>query len=186
MPQTDVFPRLVTERLELRPVQPADATFILEGLSDERVTRYYAVHHDSPEAVQEQMQFYEDLLATGTGIWWAFTLKGEDRLIGACGFSALEAEHRKAEIGFWLLPDYWGKGYIPEAARAVISYGFEQLGLNRIEALVEGGNAASEKVLQKLGFTCEGCLREREVKQGHYIDLIYYSMLKREFTATRA
>ena len=173
-----MHPEIETERLKLRLIQPSDAGFILQGLSDERVTKYYAVHYDTMEAVQEQMRFYEQLLSEGTGVWWAFSLKDDDQLIGACGYSSLEAEHRKAEIGFWLLPQFWGKGYIPEAARAVITYGFESMNLNRIEAIVEGGNEQSEQVLKKIGFAFEGRLREREIKNGRFIDLLYYSILK--------
>ncbi|WP_018476515.1 GNAT family N-acetyltransferase [Pontibacter roseus] len=173
-------PNLITERLELRLVRPEDAAFILQGLSDRHVTEYYAVHYDTPEAVQEQMKFSDDLVQNGTGAWWAFSLKGEGELMGACGLSSLEEEHQKAEIGFWLLPEHWGKGYTPEAAQAVLDYAFSQMRLNCIEAIVEGGNGASEKVLQKLGFTCEGRLREREMKNGRFIDLIYYSILKRD------
>ncbi|MFD2246573.1 GNAT family N-acetyltransferase [Pontibacter ruber] len=176
-----MYPDLVTERLILCLIKPSDAEFILQGLSDKRVTEYYAVHFDTLEAVQEQMQFYDSLIQNNTGAWWAFSLKGSNQLIGACGLSSLEAEHQKAEIGFWLLPDYWGKGYVPEAARAVLKYSFEQLALNRIEAIVEGGNDQSEKVLQKLGFIREGRLREREIKHGRFIDLIYYSLLKTEW-----
>ncbi|MBB6609435.1 GNAT family N-acetyltransferase [Pontibacter sp. Tf4] len=168
---------LQTERLQLRTVQLTDADFILKGLSDTRVTQYYAVHYDTPEAVQEQMQFYQNLTDTGTGIWWVFSLKGETELIGACGLNNIEREHRKGEIGFWLLPEHWGKGYIPEAAKAILNYGFTNLNLHRIEALVEGGNDQSAKVLQKLGFTYEGCLRDREIKHGKFIDLAYYSLL---------
>ncbi|MDX5483302.1 MAG: GNAT family N-acetyltransferase [Hymenobacteraceae bacterium] len=171
-------PDITTNRLALRLIQPSDAPFILQGLSDGRVTQYYAVHYDTMEEVQEQMDFYANLLARGTGVWWAFSPKGEDRLIGACGLSSIEPEHHKGEIGFWLLPEYWGNGYIPEAAGAVIRYSFEEMGLNRLEAIVEGGNEQSEKVLQKLGFTYEGRLRERELKNGRYIDLLYYSILK--------
>lgn len=171
---------LQTERLQLRPVQLTDSAFILKGLSDTRVTAFYAVHYNTPEEVQEQMAFYMNLREEGTGIWWVFSLKGSDELIGACGLSSLEREHRKAEIGFWLLPDYWGKGYIPEAAQAVIKYSFEHLNLNRIEAIVEGGNTASEKVLRKIGFKFEGRLREREIKRDRFIDLLYYSLLKKD------
>ncbi len=178
-----MHPKLKTERLELRLIQPSDAAFILQGLSDTRVTKYYAVHFDTLEAVQAQMKFYEQLLADGTGAWWAFSLKESEGLIGACGFSSLEAEHQKAEIGFWLLPEFWGKGYTSEAARAIIKYGFGSMNLNRIEAIVEGGNEQSESVLKKLGFEYEGRLREREIKNGQYIDLIYYSILKEKNTA---
>jgi [ribosomal protein S5]-alanine N-acetyltransferase len=175
-------PSLSTSRLRLRLVQPSDAEFILCGLSDKRVTQYYAVHFDTlEEVVQEQMQFYQDLLQNGTGAWWAFSLKEDDKLLGACGLNDLEAAHRKAQIGFWLLPEHWGKGYIPEAAEAVLKYGFAQMDLNRIEAIVEGGNNQSAKVLQKLGFTCEGRLREREIKNGRFIDLLYFGLLRRDY-----
>jgi len=174
------FPIIQTERLVLRPVQPTDKDFILKGLSDPRVTEYYAVHYSTLEDVEEQMQFYKKLVQEETGVWWVLCSKGNNSPIGACGLSSLEREHRKAEIGFWLLPEYWGKGYIPEAARAVTDYAFDELDLNRIEAIVEGGNTASEKVLQKLGFTCEGRLRERELKAGQFIDLVYYGLLKKD------
>ncbi|MEJ8757682.1 GNAT family protein [Pontibacter sp. H259] len=172
---------LQTERLQLRPVQASDVDFILKGLSDTRVTQYYAVHFDTLEAVQEQMTFYDNLQQTCTGIWWVFSLIGETELIGACGFSGIEQEHRKGEIGFWLLPEHWGKGYIPEAAKAITNYGFSALNLHRIEAIVEGGNKQSEKVLQKLGYTYEGRLRDREIKHGRFIDLLYYSLLSYEY-----
>ena len=171
---------LLTKRLQLRPVQPSDAGFILKGLSDNRVTQYYAVHYDTPEAVQEQMQFYHNLQESGTGIWWVFSVKGETSLIGACGFNNIEHENHKGEIGFWLLPEHWGKGFIPEASEAVVTYGFDIMNLNRIEAIVEGGNGQSEKVLTKLGFSFEGRLRERELKNDTYIDLLYYSLLRRD------
>lgn len=176
-----IHPKLTTNRLQLRLVQPSDADFILQGLSDRRVTAYYAVHFNTlEEVVQEQMSFYRNLLEQGTGVWWVFSLKGDTTLIGACGLNELEQEHQKAEIGFWLLPEHWGKGYVPEAAAAVLKYGFGQLGLNRIEAIVEGGNQGSEKVLQKLGFTHEGTLREREIKNGRFVDLLYYGLLRKD------
>ncbi|MCX2740420.1 GNAT family N-acetyltransferase [Pontibacter anaerobius] len=173
---------LTTDRLRLRLIQPADVEFILQGLSDRRVTKYYAVHFDTLEQVeQEQMSFYKDLLESGTGAWWCFSLKEDDRPIGACGLNNLEAEHRKAEIGFWMLPPYWGHGYTSEAAAAVLKYGFEQLGLNRIEAEVEGGNEASGQVLRKLGFTLEGRLCEREFKAGRFVDLLYFGLLRKDW-----
>lgn len=171
---------LQTERLELRTIQTSDDAFILQGLSDKQVTEFYAVHYNTIEEVQEQINFYENLIQSGTGIWWAFSLKGSNKLIGACGLSSLEPENQKAEIGFWLLPGYWGNGYVPEAARAVLNYSFYELNINRLEAIVEGGNAASEKVLQKIGFTFEGRLREREIKNSRFIDLLYYSLLKKD------
>ncbi|AKD02933.1 GNAT family protein [Pontibacter korlensis] len=174
-------PSFTTERLSLRLIEPADEAFILQGLSDVRVTEFYAVHYNTLEEVQEQMKFYADLIQRSTGMWWAFSLKSSGELIGACGLNNLEQEHQKAEIGYWLLPAYWGKGYVPEAARVLLNYGFGSLGLNRVEAIVEAGNTASERVLQKLGFTYEGRLREREIQHGHPVDLMYYGLSKKEW-----
>lgn len=176
-------PSLYTTRLQLRLIEPTDAAFILRGLSDKRVTAYYAVHYDTPEAVQEQMQFYQNLLQEGSGAWWAFSRNGDSELMGACGLSSVSQEHRKGELGFWLLPEHWGNGYIPEAAGAILKYGFEQLGQHRIEAIVEGGNAPSERVLQKLGFAYEGKLRECELKHHRFIDLLYYSLLETDLSS---
>jgi [ribosomal protein S5]-alanine N-acetyltransferase len=160
----------------LHPITAADLPHIYSGLGDHRVTRHYGVHFDSLEATQEQMDWYAALERDGTGKWWA--IRDEDgRFLGAIGFNGLERAHHKAEIGFWLLPEHWGKGIIGQVIPQVLEHGFTQLGLHRIEGIVEGGNAASGKVLQQHGFVHEGTLHEAEWKGGRWIDLEVWALI---------
>jgi ribosomal-protein-alanine N-acetyltransferase len=99
-------------------------------------------------------------------------------LIGTCGLYNLQAQHRKAEIGYWLLPHYWGQGMMRLTLETVLAYGFEKLNLHRIEAYVETENAASGALLQKLGFQQEGTLRDAEIKHGRFISLDIYARLQ--------
>ena len=86
----------------------------------------------------------------------------------------------KAEIGDDLGRDYWHQGYMSEALRAMLAYGFETLKLNRIEALVMPENEASATLLRRLGFSEEGVLREYAYFKGEYHDLRFFSLLRRE------
>jgi len=163
----------------LHPITPADLPHIFAGLGDRRVTRHYGVHFDSLEATREQMAWYEGLVKDGTGIWWA--IRDEDRIfLGAIGFNGLQRAHRKAELGFWLLPDHWGKGTIGQVMPDALAYGFKELDLHRIEAVVEAGNDASSRVLRCHGFTHEGTLREAERKDGRWIDLEMWALIRKE------
>jgi ribosomal-protein-alanine N-acetyltransferase len=97
---------------------------------------------------------------------------------GAIGINSIHPLHQKAEVGFWLLPEYWGKGFIPEAGKLVVEYAFEKLKLHRLEALVETENEASKKVLQKLKFSYEGTMHECEWKDERWVSLEMYGRLK--------
>jgi len=93
------------------------------------------------------------------GIRWGIALKGHRNIIGTIGFNNFTKQHR-ANIGYDLQAQFWNNGYLTEALKAIIKYGFKELDVNRIEAEVMQGNIASEKLLAKLGFTNEGVLRE--------------------------
>jgi RimJ/RimL family protein N-acetyltransferase len=97
------------------------------------------------------------------------------------GLSSISAEHRKAELGFWLTPPLWGQGIMTEAARAVVRFGFEELALNRIFAGHFEGNHASRRVQKKLGFRYEGVLRQDVVKDGRPVDHVMMALLREEF-----
>ncbi len=171
---------LLTERLSLQPVRDEDITHIYTGLSDDRVVKYYGVSFDSLDKTKIQMEWYKELEMKGTGIWWTVSTRNDGTFVGAGGFNNLVKVHRKAEIGFWLLPEYWGKGYMYEAFRKICRFGFEQLGLHRIEGWVESENTACIKALIKCGFVLEGVMRECEWKDDHFIDLCLYSKLESE------
>lgn len=174
------FPVLQTERLQLREFIADDIENVFNGLSHPIVIKYYGVSYESLESAKAQMKFFSDLRDKGTGIWWAVCNSGNTVFYGACGLNNLSKEHKKAEIGFWLLPEFWGQGIIAEAASLICEYGFTQLGLHRIEAIVETENGNSKKVLEKLGFSHEGTMKECEIKNGKFISLDMFALLKSE------
>jgi ribosomal-protein-alanine N-acetyltransferase len=102
-------------------------------------------------------------------------------LIGTVGYHKWEKAYFRAEIGYDLSPDCWGQGYMTEALRAVISHGFERMGLNRIDALVYIHNDRSTQLLQRLGFRQEGLLRDYFCLNGIFFDHYLFALLRREW-----
>lgn len=172
-----MFPELITERLLLQQVQPEDQAFIFEGLSHPDVIPFYGVRYHSFEATKAQMDWYEKIYADGTGISWKMVERTTHKNIGDISVYLYKAEHNKAEVGFWLLPQFWNKGFALEALRAVLSYWKTAKGLHRMEAFVEEGNTASSKLLEKAGFRYEGTMHDCEIKNGRYISLHIYALL---------
>lgn len=173
-----IFPVLKTERLLLRQFADSDLGNVFKGLSHPDIIRYYGVRFSTLEATKAQMEFFADLEATETGIWWAICSLDNQTFYGAGGLNNLSKEHQKAEIGFWLLPDYWGRGIMAEAMPVICTYGFDHLGLHRIEGFVETENKNCKKAMDKLDFQHEGTMRECEIKDGRFLSLDIYAKLK--------
>ena len=170
---------LSTNRLTLRRVIADDAPHLLAYLSKPEVVRHMGLDpFTSLEDALEEIAWYDSILEEGTGVRWGITLTGQDEVIGSCGFLNVSSKHHRAEIGFELSPDYWGQGIAHEALEVVVRHGFAQLGLHRIEALVEPTNIASQRLLERVGFIREGLLRGYEFTQGKYDDLYMYSLLE--------
>jgi len=169
---------ITTQRLLLRPFTAADLDNVFAGLSHPDVIRYYGVSYTTREAATAQIQFFSDLEKNGTGQWFAICDIAGKIFYGACGLNNVHTQHRKAEIGFWLLPAYWGQGIITEAVPLVCQFGFTHFNLHRIEAVIEHNNDHSKKVMAKTGFQYEGTMRECEIKNGTFISLDIYARLK--------
>ncbi len=172
------FRSIITDRLLLRKVEQTDAPFILKGLSDDELTKYMLIHYYSLEEVQEQMEYYANHYKNNTGYYWLMECLEKGVEIGVIGINNLSSIHKKAEIGFWSLSEFWGKGYTTEAGKAVLQFCFHQLQLNRIEATVETENPASIAAIQKLGLEHEGTFKEYEINNGKLIDLMMFAILK--------
>lgn len=172
------FPTIRTERLLLRQFVEGDLESVYKGLSDPEIIKYYGVSYQTLEGTKKQMQFFEDLEKEGTGIWWAVCSADNNTFYGAGGLNSLSKEHKKAEIGFWLLTDFWGKGIMTEAIPLICNYGFDNLELHRIEGLVETENINCRKAMKKLDFIHEGTMNECEIKNGKFISLEIYAKLK--------
>ncbi len=173
----EAFPTIKTERLLLRQFTDNDLENVFIGLSDPNVIRYYGVSYKTLEDTKLQMKFFADLEQNDTGIWWAVCPANNQTFYGAIGLNNLMKQHKKAEIGFWLLPDFWGTGIMSEAIRLVCDYGFSQLGLHRIEAFVETKNINSKNIMEKMQFTNEGTMKDAEIKNAEFISLDLYAKL---------
>lgn len=173
---------LKTDRLLLRPFQLSDAPDIqrLAGAKEVAAGTFLPHPYDTGLAEQwiaDRERAHED----GIAVSFAITLANHATVIGSISLDIVQI-HRHARLGYWLGVPYWNQGYGTEAVRAVLRYGFMQLNLHRIYSPHFQGNAASGRVLQKVGMTYEGRMREHYVRFGRFIDLELYGMLKRDFT----
>ena len=173
-----MLPSIKTERLVLRSFKSSDLDNVYKGLSNPDIIKYYGISFESKESAKEQMKWFANHEKNATGAWWAICLKGSGTFVGAGGLNDISREHKSAEFGVWLLPEYWGNEFMGEAIPEILNYGFNELNLNRIEGFVESKNANCKKALQKLGFTHEGTKREAEFKNNAFIDIDIYSKLK--------
>ncbi|MEI5906327.1 GNAT family protein [Bacillus spongiae] len=176
------FPIIETERLYLRAAAKDDAKDMLIYLSDAEVVNHMGLEpFKTIEDVWDEINWYNSIYNEGTGIRWVITLKDEGRVIGSCGFLNRQMKHYRAEVGYEMNRDYWGRGIAGEALNAVLRYGYTHFSLERIEALIEPANISSQKLVEKQGFIREGLLRHYEYTRGKFDDLYMYSIIKAEF-----
>lgn len=175
--------QIVTERLILREFVADDWPDVLAYQSDPRYLRLYAWTGRTEPEVRAFVQMFLDQQAARPRrrFQLAITLPGQERVIGNCGIRRKDENDGEADIGYELAPEHWGKGYATEAARAIIAFGFRELGLHRVSAECAADNTASAHVLEKCGLRLEGCLRENEFYKGRWWDTRLYGMLKSEW-----
>jgi ribosomal-protein-alanine N-acetyltransferase len=149
-------PQLATARLMLRGIRPDDLHVVHQGLSDREVTRYYDVHFATLDQARQQMRWFARNERNGSGRWWAICDQRNPRdyspMIGACGMNAHEVEGSWAEIGYWLLPSYWGHGFASEAVPAMLEHARGIKGLTQLLARVDAPNVKSIALLERCGF----------------------------------
>lgn len=183
------FPILETERLILRAVTPDDTASIFELMGDERVTRYLGRFPlASLEEAVQRVNVYESVFQDQTGIVWAITPRDEDRVIGTCLVWNLQKQHFRAELGYAIVPDWWGKGITTEANTAALNFAFTTMGLHSMAAIIDPANDASRHVLEKLGFVQEGYFREDYYNPvlEQFTDTAIFSLLKANWLTRRA
>jgi ribosomal-protein-alanine N-acetyltransferase len=178
------FPTLETRRLLLRKITLDDAPAIFAYASDPQVPVYmpWAPH----QSIAETYEYLAHVIGRYQQGWpgpWGIVHKGDAKLIGTCAFGMWEREHNRAELGYVLNRDYWGQGYMPEAVRTIVDFGFRHMGLNRIEARCEVPNTGSARVMEKVGMAFEGVLREQIYEKGSYRDMKIYAILRREWVS---
>jgi [ribosomal protein S5]-alanine N-acetyltransferase len=175
------YKELTTTRLVLREFMPGDLSFIYEHFSDKNVSRYL-YDNEPPSNINEAKKIFQWCMdkESSDHIRWCITLKHNLKQIGTCGFHNYDNKNNAAEIGYDLSSDYWNKGYMTEALKKMLHYGYEVYSLNRIYACVYIVNIASNKLLEKLGFKHEGVIRDKHFFRGNYYDHNLYSLLRGE------
>jgi ribosomal-protein-alanine N-acetyltransferase len=169
-------PDVETERLRLRAFTPADLDDLQLVFGDTQVMKY--ISGGTPRSREETEiglgRTIEGWQRRGFG-FWAVTFKDDDKLIGYCGLVFLE-DTTEVEVAYGFRRSHWGKGFATEAARACLRWGFEELKLERIVAVVNHGNVDSQRVLEKLGMTYR-----RDVH--HFdADLMYYDISSADYS----
>lgn len=175
-------PTLQTERLQLRPFTEADADALFALHSNANVLRFWdAPPWTEPARAERFLATCRQMVDDGTGARLAFDRLSDGAFLGWCSLAKWNPTFRSASMGYCLGEAAWGQGYATEAARAVLTWGFETLDLNRVQAEVDTRNAASARVLEKLGFVREGTLRANCIVNDEVSDSWVFGLLRRDW-----
>jgi RimJ/RimL family protein N-acetyltransferase len=176
-------PTLDTPRLQLRPLERSDTLAIQRSAGNREIAdSMISLPHPYP-ADEAECYFARHQAERKAGRAVAFIIehKAEGWFCGLVEVRAIDRQHSLGELSFWLAVEAWGQGYMTEAVREVVRYGFEDLGLNRLYAYHMVRNPASGRVLEKNGFKQEGLLRQRVRKWGKFEDVALWAILQVEW-----
>lgn len=175
-------PSLATERLVLRPFRMDDAASVAAMAGDEAVAAMtLLIPH--PYVVRDATDWiatHEESFASGKSAQFAITERASGALAGSIGIEFVP-RHAKAEIGYWVGREFWGRGFASEAGRAVVRWAFEERGVERVESFCFTNNAASARVLEKIGLRREGLARGYVKKGTTRMDCLMFGVVREEF-----
>ena len=180
------LPILETEHFYLRKINTDDIPVIFEYGSNPNVSKQ--VSWETHQTVADTRAFVDMIVEgyeQGTKALWGMELKSTGKLVGTIDFVTIQERHRKAEIGYVLSEDCWGKGYMTEAARRIISFGFEELQLERIQARCFVENEGSARVMEKVGMSFEGTMRNAMFAKGKFHDLKMFAIVSEDYLKCR-
>lgn len=180
------FPKLQSERLAFRKLTDDDAPEILKLRGDKKTMKFIPrpILTNLEEALAH-IKMINDKIDENVDINWAVTEKDSDKCIGIMGFYRTQPEHYRTELGYMILPEHWGKGYVTEAVTTLLDFAFNTLNFHSIEAVIDARHLASEKVLQKNGFRKEAHFIEDFFYNNEFTDTVKYGILKREFNKVK-
>lgn len=178
------FPTLETERLILNRPTENDLGDLILHLNSDNVFSENTLNIPFPYQNENAEFWIHELVNKGfeekKNFTFAIREKENPKLIGAIGIH-LDKVHLKAEIGYWIGKEFWNKGFVSEAVREIIRFGFQDLGLNKIYATHFPHNPASGKIMQNCGMKLEATLKQEYFKNGKPLDVLKYSVLKQDF-----
>lgn len=183
----DALPTLEAPRVRLRALTDRDIDALFAIFSDEVMMRFWSTLPMKERAEAERyLASIRSGFADQTLFQWGVERRDDGEVLGTCTLFNFHRASRRAELGYCLRSPWWGKGYMGEALAALIDYAFGTLRLRRLEADVDPGNAASLRILERMGFTREGLLRERWDIGGQIGDTVFLGLLDREWRGGRA
>jgi ribosomal-protein-alanine N-acetyltransferase len=180
--KTRFFPTIDIGDYILREQKIEDAENFFRYYSDPVVNKY--IVSSIPTSIEEtimELKYWINVFDHNDGIYFAIANKNDNKMIGSIGVSGANRNHNRIEASYDLAEEYWGRGIMTRALKAVLKYSFEELKFNRIEAFAIAENVSSNKVLKKCGFLFEGNLRQHRFHNEKYIDIGIYSALRQEY-----
>lgn len=176
-----------TERLILRPLRLDDASAMYNNwASDDEVSQYVTwPTHANLQETQELLASWVKAYQEDDFYTWGMEIKATGQLIGTFAFVGFSDRDQVAELGYCLGKDWWNQAYTTEAGQAILAFGFNQVGLNRIQAVHDVRNPASGRVMEKLGMTLEGVIRQARLVKGQFVSINLYGLLAQDWRMNR-
>ncbi len=176
-------PVLETSRLRLRPIERSDKSAIQRAAGSRKIAdTMISLPHPYPAGEAERYAARQQAAReAGHSVTFTINQKAEGKFCGLVELRDIDREHSQGELSFWLEVEAWGRGYMSEAVKAVVRYGFEHLGLNRLYAYHMLRNPASGGVLKKNAFNQEGLLRQCVRKWGQFEDVALWAILRKDW-----
>lgn len=180
-----IIPPIRTSRLYLEGIVESDVDGILQLYSDPLITQYLGVElMRTLDDAQRWLTYHRERQEKGLGILMAIRKQDSHEMIGTCSVEDINKHHHNATLGYSLAHAYWGQGLMHEMLLALVHYlfmEFSEVSLQRLQAWTQSENQASVRLLQRLGFLMEGCLRQLFFWHGTYKDLNCFSLLRDEY-----
>lgn len=172
-----------TNRLILRPLTLQDAPAMYTNwASDEEVARYVTwTSHANLAETQKLLTSWAEAYEQPDFYNWGMVVKDTGQVIGTFTFVGVSDRDQVGELGYCCGQTWWNQGYTTEAGRALLTFGFDQLGLNRIQAVHDVRNPASGRVMEKMGMTYEGTMRQARLVKGKFVSLSLYAILAQDW-----
>lgn len=180
--------RVVTDEITLRLLQIEDAPAVFATVDAHRTyLRHWLPWVDANVSLKESeafiktthQQYQKDQTINGAIFY-------QGAFVGMCGYHGIQSSDHSVSIGYWLSPDYQGRGIVTTCVRFLIYEAFQQLNMHAVRISHAIGNSKSQAVIQACGFTYEGTLRSGEFINDHYVDVAIYSILKSEWCSANA
>ncbi len=181
---TNLISPIETERLILREFQEKDWETLYEYGHKEEFYRFLPIPKQTPETTQEFVKQALENQQKSPRVHYQFIIifKPEEKVVGTCNIFIADSDNKLGRRGMAVNPVYWNKGIATEAGKAILRFGFQELGMHRIFAMCDVDNKASAKVMEKCGMKYEGTLREDSLVRGEWRDSLLYAILEDEIS----